>query len=270
MRRKGLDRIKQVLKETSASVLLGFKVSRIFRKAYRGLAFFTEEVVEQNKRAISVSQGIDTAQKDWKLMATMHGLSDEMLLDTIADHVHSGLKNFFREGYVTGPLTVGYEPEGVPNAPLTNNGKPRTMPRVTAWVAEMITQHYTWIAERMSIKEGWRRWKRDGGPKDPRSTSPFMTYSSYRRMLSNPRYTGRWAFGRKRSRWNNGKDYNMQVLMPDTEVTPFECDELRIVSDELFNKVQLVLAENTGREPGPRRDTRTAATRIALRRSSTS
>jgi hypothetical protein len=41
--------------------------------------------------------------------------------------------------------------------------------------------------------QGWRHWVRAGGPTDPRSKSPHMTYVSYRRMLSNPAYIARWA-----------------------------------------------------------------------------
>ncbi len=253
VRRDGLNRVKEVLEHTAAKVLLVYKVSRIFRKAYKGLQFFTEEVLERGKRAISISQGIDTDDATtWKPLAYMHGMCDELLLDSIADHVRSGLKSLFSQGYSTGPLTVGYEPAVVPG-PTTKNGKPRTMPKVTEWVQRLIVQHFEWISQGMSIRQGWRRWVSAGGPKDPRSTSPHMTYSAYRRMLSNPRYLGIWAFGRKRSRWSNSKDYNMQVLMPDTEVTIVRSEELRIVSDELFNQVQAILAKKRGREPGPRR-----------------
>lgn len=254
VRRDGLKRLQALLENSAASVMLVYKVSRLFRKAYKGLQFFTEEVIERKKRAISISQGIDTADGlAWKALAYMHGMCDEMLLDSIADHVRSGLKDLFRQGYVTGPLTVGYEPTEVPGAPPTNNGKPRTMPKVADATKELIVQHFQWISEGMSIREGWRRWVRAGGPKDPRSTSRYMTYSAYRRMLSNPRYLGVWAFGRKRSRWSNKKDYNTQELMPNTEVTVVQSEELRIVSDELFNRVQAILATKSGRAPGPRR-----------------
>ncbi|MCY2995963.1 MAG: recombinase family protein [Planctomycetota bacterium] len=89
-RRDGLDRVKLILEHKCARVLLVFKVSRLFRVAYRGFQFFQEEVVEEDLRAISVSQGIDTAEeKTWKQLAYLHGIMDEMLLTTIADHVRS-------------------------------------------------------------------------------------------------------------------------------------------------------------------------------------
>jgi hypothetical protein len=117
------------------------------------------------------------------------------------------------------------------------------MPRIAAETAALIAQHYQWIRDGMSIREGWRRWVKSGGPCDPRSTTGHMQYDAYRRMLANSRYMGRWAFGRKKNAWNSKLDYTRQVLQPDTEVTLVQSDELRIVSDELFFAVQERLAK---------------------------
>ena len=52
--------------------------------------------------------------------------------------------------------------------PLTNRKLPRTMPQVIEEVAALIRQHFQWIRDGMTIKEGWRRWLAAGGPYDPR------------------------------------------------------------------------------------------------------
>ena len=252
-RRDGLDRMKLILQNKVAGVLLVFKVSRLFRAAYKGYQFFQEDVVEEGLRGISISQGIDTAnEKVWKALCVMHGLMDEMLLETIADHVRSGLKDIFKARNVVGALTLGYRPVPV-EGPLTNRGLPRTMPQVIEEVAKLICQHYTWIRDGMTIKEGWRRWVNAGGPCDRRSPSGRMSYPAYRRMLSNPRYAGRWAFGRKRNVWNSKRDYSVQVLQPDTEVVFLQCEDLRIVDDELFFAVQQRLELLKKGPRGPKR-----------------
>ena len=74
-------------------------------------------------------------------------------------------------------------------------------------MAKLIQQHYEWIRDGMPITEGLRRWRAAEGPCDPRSTTGYMTYQAYRRMLSNRRYTGLWAFGRKRNQWSSKRDY---------------------------------------------------------------
>src|SRR5262249_45853466 len=105
----------------------------------------------------------------------------------------------------------------------------------------------------MPIKEGWRRWVKAGGPRDPRSTSNHMTYNAYRRMLANSRYTSRWVFGRKRNRWSSKRDYTRQVEQPETEIVAVQSEELRIVGDELFFAVQHRLAELKLGPRGPKK-----------------
>lgn len=252
--RDGLDRMKIILKERLARVLLVFKVSRLFRAVLRGFQFLNEEVVEKGLRAVSVSQGIDTDNKNsWKQLCYFHGMMDEMLLTTIADHVRSGIANLFRGGYIVGGLTVGYRPEAVPGGRPTNRGRPRTRPVVDPAVARMIVQHFEWVRDGVPLRECWRRWVESSGACDPRSKTRRMTYAAYRRMLSNRRYTGVWAFGRKRNTWISSKDYIAQQDQPETEVTIYQCDDLRIVDDELFFAVQARLESLRLRPRGPRR-----------------
>lgn len=181
----------------------------------------------------------------------MHGMMDDLLLDTIADHCRAGLKTLFQQGYVTGALPVGYRPVEVPGAPPTNRGRPRTIPQVVPEVAGLIDQHFRWILDGMPIKEGWRRWVAAGGPCDKRSNLGYMSYQAYRRMLSNPRYIGVWAFGLKRNKWSEKRDYNRQVDQPESEVAIWRCEELRIVDDATFFAVQELLAAKMAGPRGP-------------------
>jgi DNA invertase Pin-like site-specific DNA recombinase len=250
IRRDGLDRLKAILKSRQATVLLVYKVSRLFRQANMGFQLVQQEVVEEGLRAVSVSQGIDTAdEKSWKAQLQLHGLLDDLLLDAIADHVREGLVGHFKKGWTTGALPVGYRPVEVPGAPPTKRGRPRTMPEVHPEVAALTRQHYEWVRDGMTLADGLRRWWAAGGPCAPQATTGRMTAHAYRRMLSNVRYTGRWEFGRKRSRWSTKKDYTVQKRQPDAAVHVRQCEELRIVSDELFAAVQGRLKEL---EKGPR------------------
>ncbi len=79
VRQDGLDRAKAILKARQANVLLVFKVSRLLRTGYKSFQFVNEEVVEEDLRAISTSQGIDTHdEKTWKALMYLHGLMDEL------------------------------------------------------------------------------------------------------------------------------------------------------------------------------------------------
>jgi DNA invertase Pin-like site-specific DNA recombinase len=254
IRRDGLERVKQILKARHATVLLVFKVSRLFRQAFKGYQLIQEEVVEENLRAVSVSQGIDTDEKkSWKVQLQAHGLVDDLLLDAIADHVRAGLTGLHLKGWTTGAIGVGYRRKELPDAPVTNRGLPRTVPEVDPGAAELIRRHARLHLDGMSLKEGWRRWLAAGGPCDPRSTTGRMSYNAYRRLWSNIRLTGRWEFGRKRNQFSTKLDYVKQIEQPDSEVSTFECDELRILDDETFLALQAWLRSFKSGPRGPRK-----------------
>ena len=250
LRRDGLERMKAILSTRHATVLLVYKVSRLFRQAFKGFQLIQEEVVEAGLRAVSVSQDIDTDdKKGWKLKINVHGLLDDMLIDAIADHVRIGQVGLFQNGYTTGAIGVGYRRKEIPNAPLTNRGLRRTAPEVDPEVAKLIQKHACLLLDGMSLKDGLRRWIAEGGPCDPRSPSRHMTYSSYRRLWSNIRLTGRWEFGRRRNEFSTKRNYVRQIEQPDSKVVSVHVEDLRILDDETFQALQSML---TGLKSGPR------------------
>ena len=254
LRRAGLTRTKRILADRTASVLLVFKASRLFRQAGKGYQFINEEVVEEGLRAVSVSQGIDTNdKKTWKLQLQIHGLLDDLLLDAIADHVRSGLKGLHLNGWTTGALGVGYRRKEIASAPTTNRGLPRTIPEVDPFAANLIRTHASMLLEGMPIREGLRRWNVEEGPCDPRSTTGKMTYSAYRRLFSNRRLIGVWEFGRKRNQFSTKLDYVKQVEQADVEVATVACEELRILDDLTFAALQSLLEKKRTGSRSPRK-----------------
>lgn len=254
MQRAGLDRTKEILRAGVATVLLVYKVSRLFRQAGKGYQFINEEVVEEGLRAVSVSQGIDTNdRKTWKLQLQIHGLLDDMLIDAIGDHVRSGLTGLFLNNWTTGALGIGYRRKEVPGAPPTNRGLPRTMPEVDPDAAALIIAHAKLLLDGMPVAEGVRRWNAVDGPVDPRSKSGKLQYPCYRKLFSNPRLIGNWEFGRKRNQFSTKLDNVKQVEQPDDAVTMAHFEELRILDDPTFEALQAMFAEKKTGPRGPRK-----------------
>ncbi|WP_430454371.1 recombinase family protein [Rhodopirellula europaea] len=253
-RRAGLDRAKAILSQRLAEVLLVYKASRLFRQAGKGYQFINEEVVEEGLRAVSVSQGIDTNdRKTWKLQLQIHGIMDDMLLDAIADHVRAGLTGLFLNNWTTGAIGIGYRRKEIAHAPLTNRERPRTMPEVDPRAAKLILEHAQLLLDGMPVREGVRRWNAAGGPVDPRATSGKLNYACYRRLFTNPRLIGRWEFGRRRNQFSTKLDNVKQVKQPDDEVTTLQCEELRILSDEMFEALQVKFNSQKTGPRGPRK-----------------
>jgi DNA invertase Pin-like site-specific DNA recombinase len=247
--RPGLNRARGILKNRHATVIVMFKLSRMFRIAHQANRFLQEEIYEQGLRGISVTQGIDTAKKDWRLHAGVIGIMDEEMLYAVADHVRAGQIGMFLKGWTVGAIGIGYTPVEVPGASRTKRGLPRTMPSVHRDHGAMVRLHFELVGDGMPLVDGVRKWRADGGPVDPRAKPGPISEEAYRRMLSRIEYTGLWKFGRKRNKWLSSADTLCQEVAPAEEVVTRQCEELRIVSDELFWKVQAILEEN---KHGPR------------------
>jgi site-specific DNA recombinase len=254
-RRAGLQRINAILQSTFASVLLIFTMSRLYRRSYEAFRFVQEEVVEAGNRAIAVAQQIDTAdEKAWKIKSQIYMIMDDLLIETIAENCREGLRGLHGKGWVTGAIGVGYRPVEVKGAPLTNRGLPRMVPEIDLEAARLIRLHAKLHLDGMSLRQGCRRWNAAGGPCDPRSTTGRMTPTAYRRLWSNIRLTGRWEFGRNRNKFQNKKDYTSQVEQPDEEVSVFESEELRILDDKTFVRLQEWLGSLKTGPHGPRKE----------------
>jgi len=249
-RRAGLDRAKWLLSSGVATVFAVFKLSRLLRTCYKSVGFIQEEVVDQGLRAISVTQNVDTDDKgNWRKLTYLYGLMDETLLTSIGDHVRSSLKTLASNGYSIGAMTAGFD-RVVVEGPQTKAKGPRTKPAVNERFREMLNRHVQMHLGGMSIAEGRRRWIADDGARVYRKEykNP-ISVSAYRAMLSNPRYTGLFAFGRKKNEWNSKRETITQVEQPEEDVVIRQIEELRVLADETFARLQVWLQRN---KLGPR------------------
>ena len=173
----------------------------LLRTGYRSFQFVNEDVVDVGFEGRSAtSQGIDTRdEKIWEgpdVFARHDGRKCSSIPLPITAGL--GLKTLFQarlyhRGH-SGWFTVLAEFPGAP-ASLTaclplhdaagRSGRP----------PKLIQQHYEWIRDGMTIREGWRRWVgcRATPCYIPLDARLLMSCQGYRRMLSNPHLL--WAAG---------------------------------------------------------------------------
>lgn len=257
-RRPGLNRLRYLSEWGLIEAVSLFNLSRLYRNAMKSCLFVAENLVEEGIRCFAAAQDFDTDSSRWKLVLHIHGIVDELQLDSTSEHVRAGLGNLFRHGNTTGPTTVGYEAVEV-EGPPTKRGLPRTAPRVVEKWAELIRQHAQMLLDGMSYREGLRRWRAAGGPCDARSSRGKMSYNAYRRLWTNRRLIGQWSFGEKRNDFSSKLDYTRQIPAPEADVITEYHPHLRILDDDVFYRLQAkVAAEKIGPRParkqeGPKR-----------------
>lgn len=223
--------------------------------------YITEEVVERKLRALATQGGLDTDVEAWKLILPLQGIIDEQQIDSTSSAVRNGHLGLFHQGYAIGPTPVGYKREEIPGAPPTRTGRPRTRLVKHDPVAEMVRKQYENAANGMPLAEGCRQYNaavRALPPEeraayfDPRGYKNRMGLTSYRRILSNPLYKGIRSYGKTVSQWDTKADYMKQPKRKDGPLLQQACEDLRIVSDELFDRVQARFAAEWRGKHGPR------------------
>jgi site-specific DNA recombinase len=229
------------------------------------LSRFARDSVEQERairrlefqgvRIIAVSDGYDSQSKARKIHRGMKGLMNEVFLDDLRDKVHRGQTGQALKGYWNGGRPFGYRLRPVLDSTrLDPYGQPVRVGTVlevdqeqAAIVREMFERHadgasYLTISRELNdrgVASPGSTWRRK-----VRRCRGWMQ-SAVRSILKNPLYTGR-------QRWNasqylrdpdSGKD--RRRMRPESEWTVNREELLRIVSDELFDRVQARTRANT-------------------------
>ncbi|MEI9977002.1 MAG: recombinase family protein [Ignavibacteriota bacterium] len=91
--RPGWVRLRSAINRTPRffEVLLVDDTSRLSRNLGESSAFL-DEVRFREIRVVAISQGIDTQNKQAKLVMTIHGLQDEAYIEELATKTHRGLE----------------------------------------------------------------------------------------------------------------------------------------------------------------------------------
>jgi site-specific DNA recombinase len=252
-RRPGLDGLRAVLKAKSVQAVLIFTTNRLFRKTYKALQFVEEQVVGRGIRCIFVKSGVDSNdEKRWRMMLQVHAMTDEFVTGIYADNIRVGHEGLFDKRLVFGTITFGYRAKEVPGAP-TRRKRPRCEYEVDPDAADWVKRAFGWyVDEGVSIAEVIRRLNADPkAPLGPKALSGRWTRLAVRLLLANPRYVGRWLYGRTVTVWQNQQDYSRQVPR-EQPLREKQFDELRIVDDATWRRAQQRLAEavrDGGRRP---------------------
>lgn len=250
----GLDRpgYQALLRATKASprridVVLVDDTSRISRSLAESVRL-REELNFRGIRFVAVSQGIDSDNEQSDVMLTVHGLVDSLYIKELAKKTHRGLEGLALTGFHTGGSCFGYQSEKVGD---------KTRLRIDEAEAQIVRRIFEMSASGVSLKKIARQLNEEGVP-PPRGTKkktrPSWVYTAIREMLRRDLYRGRIVWNRRKYKKKPGSNKRISVPRPESEWVITEEPELRIVSKELWGRVQARLRETAenylGMKPG--------------------
>jgi len=237
-------------------VLLVDDSSRLSRDLRQALSI-VQQLTFHGVRVVFVSQGIDTHNEQAELLVGFHGIVDSLYVREMAKKIRRGQQGQLARGFATGGVTYGYRTIRIPdpNRPDDVVGyRVEIEPREAAYIRQI----YEWFAEGLSLSTIIAKLKEAGAPA-PRGGGSRGDWrrGAVRRLVRNERYLGRLVWGRTRSERRPVTGNKVQRPVPAEDWKTVGHPELRIISDDLWQRVQRRLQQlqpNTARPRQPGRN----------------
>jgi site-specific DNA recombinase len=191
-------------------------------------------------RVIYISQGIDSDSDQADALVTVHGLIDSLYLKELGKKVKRGLAGQIERGFATGAKTYGFRtiPVPDPSGKKDPNGGPALLGKrieIDPSEADVIRQIFDWAATGVGAHTIVDRLNRAGivSPRGKRWAKGAVL-----RLLQNERYLGRQIWGQRNWERKPGSASKVARPVPRHDWTVVERPDLRIISDELWSRVQ--------------------------------
>jgi DNA invertase Pin-like site-specific DNA recombinase len=228
------------------------RVSRDLADAVRLL----QELKFAGVRVIYLSQHIDSANEQAETLVAVHGVVDSLYLREMAKKIKRGLAGQIDRGFATGSITYGYRtvPVPDPSGKTDANGYPVLLGKrveVILEEARVIVQIFEWYASGLGVRRVVDRLNADGckGPRGQR-----WRHGAVKRILANEKYRGLLIWGKTMYDRRPGTRRYVERPVPREQWRTTDRPELRIVSEDLWNRVKhqrervrTTLPEATGR-----------------------
>jgi hypothetical protein len=191
-------------------------------------------------RVIYISQGIDSDSDQADALVAVHGLIDSLYLKELAKKTKRGLAGQMDRGFSTGARQYGYDKIVVPDPSGRKDAGGRLIPlgtriEVNEEEAKTIRRIFQWAADGVGLTSIVERLNAEG---IPGSAGKRWSKGAVVRILKNERYLGRQIWGQQSVEHEPGTGRKVKRDNPRSEWKVEERPDLRIVSDELWERVQ--------------------------------
>jgi site-specific DNA recombinase len=196
-------------------------------------------------RVIYISQGIDSESEQADALVAVHGLIDSMYLKELAKKVKRGLAGQMDRGYSTGARQYGYDKVPVfdPSGATDPDGRPVVIGRriqPNEEEATVIRRIFEWAAQGVGTSTIVDRLNREG---IPGTGGKRWNKTPVVRILGNERYLGRQIWGQQAVEREPSTGRRIMRNRPRHEWKVVERPDLRIISDELWERTQATRQE---------------------------
>ena len=198
-----------------------------------------------------VAQRIDTAEETAEEMITINGLIDSIYIRNLAKETHRGIEGQVLKGFSSGGKRYGYYSAPVHNGRVDIYGNPIAegyILKINPEEAETVKRIFKLFGE-----EGYsarrianllnKELKETGKPRPPRGdywrvSTIIGSKKDFRGILNNEIYIGKYTWNKTSSRRNPENGKKKRILKETDKWISILKPELKIISDELWQKVK--------------------------------
>lgn len=243
--RPGLSRIRELMRDKRLRMLVVTELSRLTRGD--NAKAFIKNIIYQGGRFISITENIDTNHKGWQLPVGFSELHHSRSNDDTAERVRGAQEGRVRDGNGSaGDFPYGYASEfDDPVAAANYRGRgPKPHKHVVihepaAKVVRMVFEMFASGESITAIVAWWEQHKAEYPP----ITKTTLHHQHVRRILANPKYIGVWKFGETTTVRDDAGNKKQIKAFVHQQVTSVSRPDLRIISQGIWDKVQLQLAK---------------------------
>lgn len=239
MNRHGLESLMAAAEQGLFQVVLVDDFSRLNRNLHDMLTVIAQ-LRFYGIRVISVSEGLDSFDEDNITAIQFRGIFNEHYLSDLKKKTFRGQRYQKEKGYSVGESTFGYR--SVPEGPMRQdkNGQMRPegyKPRVEPAEAQTILRAFCEIDAGKSLVAIVKLFNQEKIPGRKGKTQKWSV-STINRLLGNPKYIGRWIWNQYGSRRDPKTMRRRKFLKPEQEWIIIRDESLRIVPQDLWDRVQ--------------------------------
>jgi site-specific DNA recombinase len=214
--------------------------SRVARDLPDALRFL-QNLKFEGVRVVYLSQGIDSVSETAETLVAVHGIVDGLYLREMASKIRRGLAGQLTRGYSTGGSTFGYRTVPVTDATgrLDSTGRPALVGKrleIDPPKAAIVVRIFSAYAGGAGVPRIVAMLNADETP-GPRGRK--WKPGAVRRLLANERFTGKQIWGQRHFDRRPGTQQKIARPVKSTEWHTLDRPDLRIVSEALWQEVQI-------------------------------
>lgn len=236
--RPALERLRTAAASGAFETVIIDDLSRLSRDNHYLLTLYAEFRFH-GVRILSRADSLDSEDDRAKLGFQMRGIVNELFLDDLREKTLRGQKGQKARGFSVGEATFGYRSEPVGEMRVDRRGRPRPegyRMRPYPPEAEVVQKLFRDFAAGVSIKAIVADLNARGVP-GRKGLRKRWSPSTVSRILKNEKYTGRWIWNRTETRRDPLTGRKRRVPKPESEWDIRQDEDLRLVSEDLWEHV---------------------------------